>query len=192
MSNATTSPSRVAAAIGEPARARMLFCLMDGHARTSTELAVVGDVSPSTASVHLNRLKAERLVSVFAREAPLLQPGRSECGRCDRGAQRRRGPSARPVRADHAEPAAVARTCYDHMAGTVAVALHDRFRRSTGCPAARLPTTTTNSPRWIEGARSPLGIDVEATRRCAGGLRSLAWTGASGVRMSAVRSVRLS
>src|ERR1041385_5884293 len=38
----------IAAAIGEPARARMLYCLVDNHARTSTELAVVGDVSPST------------------------------------------------------------------------------------------------------------------------------------------------
>ena len=58
--------SRIAAAIGEPARARMLYCLADGRARTSTELGVVGRVSPSTASVHLNRLKTERLVNVFA------------------------------------------------------------------------------------------------------------------------------
>src|SRR2546427_7162755 len=56
----------IAAAIGEPARARMLYCLVDNHARTSTELAVVAGVSPSTASVHLNRLKAERLVKVIA------------------------------------------------------------------------------------------------------------------------------
>ena len=54
----------IAAAIGEPARERMLYCLMDGHARTSTELAVVADVSPSTGSVHLNRLKAAGLVKV--------------------------------------------------------------------------------------------------------------------------------
>ena len=54
--------SRIASAIGEPARARMLYCLMDGHARTSTELAMVAEVSPSTASVHLNRLKTARLV----------------------------------------------------------------------------------------------------------------------------------
>ena len=54
----------LAAAIGEPARARMLFCLMDGHARTSTELAAVADVATSTASAHLNRLKTERLVKL--------------------------------------------------------------------------------------------------------------------------------
>ena len=42
--------SSIAAAIGEPARARILYCLMDGRARTSTELAVVAEVSPSTTS----------------------------------------------------------------------------------------------------------------------------------------------
>src|SRR5664279_3686764 len=60
------SLSGVAAAIAEPARARMLCCLMDGHARTSTELAAVAEVSPSTASVHLARLKVQRLVNVLA------------------------------------------------------------------------------------------------------------------------------
>src|SRR5215471_669888 len=58
--------SSIAAAIGEPARAKMLYRLADGHARTSTELAAIADVSPSTASVHLQRLKAERLVRVIA------------------------------------------------------------------------------------------------------------------------------
>src|SRR5580698_5806297 len=56
--------SHLATAIGEPSRARMLCCLLDGHARTSTELAMVAEVSPSTASVHLSRLKAERLVKL--------------------------------------------------------------------------------------------------------------------------------
>ena len=70
--------SRIAAAIGEPARARMLYCLMDGHARTSTELAVVADVSPSTASVHLQSAEdAAPGQSVCPGEAPLLQSGRA-------------------------------------------------------------------------------------------------------------------
>ena len=59
--------SKIAAAIGEPARARILYCLMDGHARTSTELAVVAGVSPSTASAHLNQLNSSRLIKVVAR-----------------------------------------------------------------------------------------------------------------------------
>src|SRR5215813_11429803 len=58
--------ARIASAIGEPARARMLYSLMDGCARTSTELAIGADVSPATASAHLNRLKAEGLVKALA------------------------------------------------------------------------------------------------------------------------------
>jgi len=58
-------------------RARMLYCPVDGRARTSTELAMVADVTPSTASVHLHRLKAQRLVRVFAQgETSLLRFGR--------------------------------------------------------------------------------------------------------------------
>src|SRR5580698_7300941 len=63
---ADASIARVAAAIAEPARARMLCSLMDGRARTGTELAVIAEVSPSTASVHLTRLKDQELVKVLA------------------------------------------------------------------------------------------------------------------------------
>ena len=51
--NADVRLARLAGAIAEPARARMLCCLMDGHARTATELAVVAEVAASTASAHL-------------------------------------------------------------------------------------------------------------------------------------------
>src|ERR1700684_4401351 len=57
---------RTAAATGEPARARILYCLLDGHARTSTELAIVAEVSPSTTSDHLARLRQQCLVAVLA------------------------------------------------------------------------------------------------------------------------------
>src|SRR6516164_1862191 len=58
--------ARIASAIGEPARARMLFSLSDGLARTSTELAAIAGVTASTASVHLQRLKDCDLVNVVA------------------------------------------------------------------------------------------------------------------------------
>ncbi|MGH9481430.1 MAG: ArsR/SmtB family transcription factor, partial [Terriglobales bacterium] len=56
--------ARVAAAIGEPSRARMLFTLMDGRARTSTELAALAAVGAPTASAHLQRLRTAHLVEV--------------------------------------------------------------------------------------------------------------------------------
>src|SRR3954453_17617160 len=58
--------AQIAAIIGEAARARMLFALSDGRARTGTELAAIADVTPSTASVHLQRLKDYALVTVVA------------------------------------------------------------------------------------------------------------------------------
>jgi hypothetical protein len=43
--HADVAASRIAAAIGEPVRAPMLCCFVDGRARTSTELAAVADVA---------------------------------------------------------------------------------------------------------------------------------------------------
>lgn len=125
---ADVSVARVAGAIAEPARARMLCCLMDGHARTSTELAVVAEVSPSTASVHLARLRDQQLVKVLAQGKHRyysLAEGRVAAalealmvlGGNERGTFVPNTPSRLRW----------ARTCYDHMAGTVAVALHDRL-----------------------------------------------------------------
>ncbi|MFC7609362.1 helix-turn-helix domain-containing protein [Teichococcus aestuarii] len=53
----------MAAAMGEPARAAMLAALMDGRAMTATELARVAGIAPPTASGHLARLVAARLVA---------------------------------------------------------------------------------------------------------------------------------
>src|SRR5580658_6719116 len=109
--------SQIAAAIGEPARARMLYCLVDGHARTSTELAIVAEVSPSTASVHLNRLKTEHLVTVFIQgkhryyslEGPNVA-GALEGLSVLAGVSRGRFVPNTPSRLR------AARTCYDHIA----------------------------------------------------------------------------
>ncbi|HEY0763089.1 MAG TPA: helix-turn-helix transcriptional regulator [Pyrinomonadaceae bacterium] len=121
--------ARIAGAIGEPARARMLFCLMDGHARTSTELAVVADVSTSTASAHLNRLKTERLVKV-------LTQGKHRFYSLD-GPKVARVLEGLSVLADQPHHKFVpttptrlraARVCYDHLAGHLGVLLHDRLK----------------------------------------------------------------
>ena len=163
---ADSAVAGIAAAIGEPARARMLYCLMDGHARTSTELAMVAEVSPSTASVHLNRLKTERLVKVlvqgkhryYSLEGPNVA-GALEGLSVLAGLPRDRFVPATPSRLR------AARTCYDHMAGTIGVSLHDRFQAlgwlsadSTG--GANAYNLTLSGTKALEA----LGIDVEATR----------------------------
>src|SRR5216684_7866285 len=124
-----TAVCRIAAAIGEPARARILYCLMDGHARTSTELAVVADVGPSTASAHLNRLKTDQLVRVqvqgkhrfYCLEGPDVASALEALSVLAGGSRNPFVPTT-PSRLR------AARTCYDHMAGTIGVSLHDRFK----------------------------------------------------------------
>jgi DNA-binding transcriptional ArsR family regulator len=120
--------SRIAAAIGERARARMLYALVDGHARTSTELAALADVSPSTASAHLNRLQQEQLVAVLAqgkhRYFSLAGP---QVARALEGLSVLAGSSARGFRPTTPKRLRGARTCYDHIAGALGVALSDRL-----------------------------------------------------------------
>jgi DNA-binding transcriptional ArsR family regulator len=163
MDHADLAVSRIAAAIGEPARARMLFCLMDGRARTSTELAAVADVTPSTASAHLNRLKAERLVRVvvqgkhryYSLEGPNVASALEGLSVLA-GSVRARFVPKTPSRLR------VARTCYDHLAGTLGVSLHDRL--------LVLGWISAGSDREyvlsLSGASAfeALGVDVAATR----------------------------
>jgi DNA-binding transcriptional ArsR family regulator len=164
--DADAAVSRIAAAIGEPARVHILFCLMDGHARTSTELAIVADVSPSTASAHLNRLKTEHLVKVFVQgkhrfyslEGPNVASALEGLSVLA-GVPRDKFVPSTPSRLR------AARTCYDHLAGTVGVLLHDRFKAlgwlsvsSNGSDNAY--DLTRDGEKGFES----LGIDLEATR----------------------------
>ena len=121
--------SSIAAAIGEPARARMLYCLVDGHARTSTELAAIAEVSTSTASVHLGRLKDNRLVAVHVQgKHRYYSLGGPEVAAALEALSVLAGTSRGTFVPTAPTGLRVARTCYDHMAGTVAVSLHDRLK----------------------------------------------------------------
>jgi DNA-binding transcriptional ArsR family regulator len=164
---ADTAVSRIAAAIGEPARARILYCLMDGHARTSTELAVVAEVSPSTASVHMNRLRGERLIKVLAQgkhryyslEGPNVARALEALSVLAGGPRRPFVPSTpRGLRA--------ARTCYDHLAGRLGVAFLDRLRALQWLSGGsrRREGALHLTPEGTKALQA-LGIDVEATRR---------------------------
>lgn len=128
MSNdfADTRLASVAAAISEPARARMLCCLMDGHARTNMELAVVAEVSPSTASVHLAKLKDQHLVQVLAQgRHRYYSLAGTDVAAALEALMRVAGLPRPPFVPTTPDRLRKARTCYDHMAGTIAVGLHD-------------------------------------------------------------------
>jgi DNA-binding transcriptional ArsR family regulator len=150
--------SRIAAAIGEPSRARMLYCLVDGHARTSTELAMVAQVAPSTASAHLNRLRNERLVKLrvqgkhryYSLEGPTVAAALEGLSVLAGGALKFVPHTPSRLRA--------ARTCYDHLAGALGVSLHDRFQALDWLsPSYELSLDGRN-------ALSALGIDIDAAQ----------------------------
>ncbi len=158
--------SKIAAAIGEPGRARMLYCLMDGHARTSTELAVVAEVSPSTASVHLHRLRTARLVKVLVQgKHRFYSLGGPDVASALEGLSVLAGSPRDKFVPNTPSRLRLARTCYDHMAGKLGVLLHDRF------VALRWMAVSSNGGGDVYdvtaiGAKAleSLGIDVEATR----------------------------
>lgn len=121
--------AEVAALIGDPARTNILAALMDGRALTSTELSYVARVSPQTASGHLAKLTTAELLAVekqgrrrYYRLASPLVGQMLEGIMAVAGAQTVLRP-LRPSRID--EEMRMARTCYDHLAGQLGVALAD-------------------------------------------------------------------
>jgi len=157
--------SEIAAAIAEPARTRMLYALLDGRARTSTELAIVAEVSPSTASVHLAKLRERRLVKMLAQgkhryfslhdaQVAAALEGLSVLA----GAPRRRFEPNTPHRLR------AARTCYDHMAGALAVTLHDRLLALRWLRRVRAEDADYELTASGGESLTNLGIDVDAAR----------------------------
>jgi len=129
MDKASVGPrfARVAAAIGDPTRARMLGALMDGASRPAGEIARAAGVHPSTASGHLGRLVDEGLIAVQVQ-------GRHRYYRVSDGdvARALEALSVVAERAGSAEKwqrepylsLKLARTCYRHLAGELGVRLH--------------------------------------------------------------------
>jgi DNA-binding transcriptional ArsR family regulator len=121
--------SDIAMAIGEPARVRILYCLLDGRARTSTELAAVAEVSASTTSAHLKRLAAAGLVRMLRQgKHRYYSLAGSDVARALESLSVVAGTGQRPYRPRAPEPLRAARTCYDHLAGAAGVAVHDRLQ----------------------------------------------------------------
>lgn len=151
----------VAGAIADPTRGRMLMSLMRGQALTATELALDGDVTPSTASAHLSRLTEAGLVSVarqgrhryfrIARPevAAMLEGMANLANSC--GPKFVTGPRDPALR--HA------RICYDHLAGETAVGLLARLReRGLIVGDDDSLTLSARGEQWA----SALGIDLSA------------------------------
>lgn len=126
----TNRVAEIGAMIGDPARVSMLAALMDGRALTAGELASVAGITPSTASGHLGRLTETGLLAVEkqGRHRYFRLPDAEVAGMLEgmmRLATRELAP-AKVVRTGPKDAAMRrARTCYDHFAGRLGVAIAD-------------------------------------------------------------------
>ncbi|MEA3096698.1 helix-turn-helix transcriptional regulator [Caballeronia mineralivorans] len=177
--------SRIGALLADPGRAAMLWSLMDGRARPAGELTMIAGISPSAASGHFSRLvesgllalevsgrhryyriatpdiamAIEALANLAQASAPLREPAQAH-----RQAPRRA--SAVPLDMRYA------RTCYDHLAGELAVQLFERMLTSKwlevvpGAPSGSQrpsPTALDATPQGVDEF-SRLGIDLTAQK----------------------------
>ncbi len=125
--------ANVAHLLGDPARAAMMMALMDGRAHTAKELAYRARIAASTASAHLAKLSDARLVAV-------ARQGRHRYFRIESALVAEMIETLSNVAADLEPPRPLhrrgdqtllaARTCYDHIAGRLGVALADTLQEN--------------------------------------------------------------
>ena len=119
----------VAALVGDTARATILAALMGGQALTGSELAYLARVSRPTASEHLLKLVEARLVAVTKqgryRYYRIASPLVARMLESIIAVAAIEVPSRYQPRSIRDDALRFARTCYDHLAGQVGVAIAD-------------------------------------------------------------------
>ena len=156
--------AEVALLAGEPTRAGMLHALMDGRALTASELAHVARITPQTASGHLARMVAAGLICVERQgrhryhrlASPAVAQMIESIMRVASGLE-----AMRPVPVTGPRDAALraARTCYDHLAGKLGVALTDGLVASGHLELARDGGLLTESGHALF---TRIGMDIES------------------------------
>jgi DNA-binding transcriptional ArsR family regulator len=117
-----------ASLLADPARVSMLTALLDGESRPAGELARIADLSPQAASAHLAKLTEGRLLQcVREGRHHYYKMARPEVGVALEALAVVSPLPKAPITKEGEEIVALrfARTCYDHLAGHLAVQLVD-------------------------------------------------------------------
>ena len=119
----------VAALVGDTARATMLAALMSGQALTSSELASLAHISRPTASGHLGKLVTARLLAVSQKRRNryyrIASPLVARMLESIKAVAAIETPARHRPRSAQDDALRFARTCYDHLAGQLGVAIAD-------------------------------------------------------------------
>lgn len=127
--------AKIGSLIGEPARAAMLMALMDGQALTANELARCANITPQTASSHLSQLVLAGLMK-FEKQGRhrYHRIATPETARLIESMMQIASADLAPIRSvvtgPRDEAMRLARTCYDHLAGNLGVAIADSLLNS--------------------------------------------------------------
>ena len=157
--------AEVASLIGDAARANILSALMGGHALTAGELARYAGVTAQTTSGHLAKLADAELISLekqgrhryyrlASQEIALVMQSLMAVAAS--------GPKRHHPIGPRDEALRIARTCYDHIAGRLALALADSL-----CERGYVSLADGVGIVTDEGARffADFGLDLAAEGR---------------------------
>jgi len=161
--------ARVAGLLADPARARILRTLIDGTMRPAGELAFAANISAQSASAHLAKLVEGGLLSLQAQgrhryfriASPEVADAIESLGSLAMAARPRNPrspaiPESAPIEFLHA------RTCYDHLAGEMAVQVCEAMLKARWMTAEGRDFRVT--PLGQKGL-STFGVDLAAARR---------------------------
>jgi DNA-binding transcriptional ArsR family regulator len=155
----------VTALLGEPARATILLALLSGEALPASELARRCRLTPQTISSHLAKLTQGTLVSVSPQgRHRYYRLARPEIAEMLEAIQRvaPRQPVRSLRQSDETKALCHARTCYDHLAGKLGVAVtRSLLDRELLRPEGRAFTLTDRGKAWCD----ELGFDWPAAAR---------------------------
>jgi len=122
----------VSSLLCEPARAKMLWNLLDGRAYTATELALVADVSTTSASNHLTKLLQADIIKVeiqgrhryYAFSRPEVAYAVESLASLASGID-----GSKTKKEEAVKGIQFCRSCYDHLAGAVGVRFTEAMER---------------------------------------------------------------
>lgn len=115
---------QIAALIGDPTRATIMWTLLDGKAYTATEFAITADTSPQNISMHLTKLVQAGLLCVESqgRHRYYKFSGKDIAYAIEAMANLIPHPTVtKDPDTENISPIKYCRTCYDHLAGKVGV-----------------------------------------------------------------------
>jgi DNA-binding transcriptional ArsR family regulator len=125
--------AEVAKLVADPTRAAILWSLMGGESRPAGELAMIAQVSNQTASNHLAQLRSADLVTVRVRgRSHFYQLNGASVAKALESLMHVANPEAPRISgivSRNAPGLLLARTCYDHLAGGLAVGITASMKR---------------------------------------------------------------